>query len=275
MEVEQSLIPNTPSEITLARSRTSFLNTPLPYFKTQAFEGPLDLLLHLIRINKVDIYDIPIAEITEQYLAYVALLEQIDLASVGEYVVVAATLIEIKSRLLLPLSSSESSEEEDDPRTELVARLLEYQSFHGAVETLRDWEAFRRTLYFRSATEQSDDYILPIAEAEADVSQLFHALSRLLAQAGVDEKPVTAVTPRRRLSLRLKMAEMLRHLQRAGDEGLMFESLFDLPCPCYDIVLVFLGLLELIKQERVRFVQRGAMQEIRLYFVMEEAVVRV
>ncbi len=262
-------------EVTLSRSATSFLNIPLPHFKTEAFEGPLDLLLHLIRINQVDIYDIPIAEITEQYLAYVALLERIDLASVGEYVVMAATLIEIKSRLLLPQHPSEANgEEEDDPRAELVARLLEYQSFHGAIETLRDWETFRRTLFFRSATEQGDDYILPIAEGEADVSQLFHALSRLLSQAGVDEKPVTSVTPRRRLSLRLKMAEMLRYLQRAGDEGLPFESLFDLPCPCYDIVLAFLGLLELIKQGRVRFEQWGVMQRIRLYYAIEEALVR-
>lgn len=262
------------SEVTVGRSQTSFLNTPLPHFKTEAFEGPLDLLLHLIRINKVDIYDIPIAEITEQYLAYVALLEQVDLASVGEYVVMAATLIEIKSRLLLPQLPSETSAEDDDPRTELVARLLEYQSFHGAVETLRDWEAFRKSLYFRAATEQGDDYILPIAEGEAEVSQLFHALRRLLAQAGVDDKPVTSVTPRRRLSLRLKMAEMLRRIQRAGDAGLLFESLFDLPCPCYDIVLAFLGLLELIKQGRVRFEQRDLMLEIRLHLAFEEAVVR-
>ncbi len=271
MQTDTLPTPTELKEVLVARSQTSFLNTPIPHFKIQAFEGPLDLLLHLIRVNQVDIYDIPIAEITEQYLSYLAVIEQIDLASVGEYVVMAATLIEIKSRMLLPPAPSEPGIEEEDPRTELVARLLEYQSFHGVVTTLREWEEFRRTLYFRSATEQTDDYILPIPQGEAHVSQLFQALSRLLAEAGVDEKPVTSVTPRRRLSLRLKMAEMLRLIQRSGEEGLLFESLFDLPCPCYDIVLAFLGLLELIKQGRVRF-KMESREAIKLYLAIEEGV---
>src|SRR5690349_4732314 len=149
---------------------------PMPHFKTPAFEGPLDLLLHLIRANEVDIYDIPIAEITEQYLTYMELLEELDLAVAGEYVVIAATLIEIKSRLLLPQEMVVGEEEVEDPRAELVARLLEYQQYQGTVETLRGWEELRRQLYFRGALENADDYILPVPEGEASVEQLYQAL---------------------------------------------------------------------------------------------------
>jgi len=228
----------------------------LPHFKTPIFEGPLDLLLHLIRINEVDIYDIPIAEITGQYLVYMELLEELDLAVAGEYVVMAATLIEIKSRMLLPQPPlAEGQEEAEDPRAELVARLLEYQQYQGMVETFRTWEEMRRQIFFRGALENTDDYILPVPEGEATAQQLVQALQRLLAEAGVEEKAITAVTPRRRLSLRLKMAEIARKVA-THPEGLAFETLFTFPCPRYDIVLTFLALLELLRQGRVRAQQK-------------------
>lgn len=244
------------------------LTTPMPTFKVPMFEGPLDLLLHLIRVHEVDISDIPIAEITEQYLAMLAVMEALDLSVAGEYVVLAATLIEIKSRLLLPLPPPAPGEEEpEDPRAELVARLMEYQAFQGTVETLRGWEEMRRLIYFRGALENADDYILPVPEGEATAQQLFNALHRLLAEAGVDEKPVTSVTPRRRLSLRLKMAEILRRLHNVYPEPLVFHRLFELPCPRYDIVITFLAVLELLRGERVRGEQEGLLATILLYAV--------
>jgi segregation and condensation protein A len=233
------------------------LAAPMPIFKTPAFEGPLDLLLHLIRANQVDISDIPIAEITDQYLAMMDLFEALDLQVAGEYVLLAATLIEIKSRMLLPAPPPQEGDDADaDPRAELVARLREYERYQGTVETLRTWEEMRRSLYFRGAAGDVDDYILPVAEGEATPIQLFRAIHRLLSEAGVDEKPVTAVIPRRRLSLRLKMAEIVRKVNAAGDEGLEFECLFALPCPRYDIVLTFLAMLELLRLARVRAQQR-------------------
>src|SRR5437764_5018 len=170
--------------------------TQMPHFKTPAFEGPLDLLLHLIRANQVDIYDIPIAEITQQYFAAMERMEALDLSVAGEYVVIAATLIEIKSRLLLPQQPLAGDEEAEDPRAELVARLLEYQQYQGTVETLRGWEELRRLIFFRGALENADDYILPVPEGEANVAQLYQALHRLLTEAGVEDRPITAVTPR-------------------------------------------------------------------------------
>ena len=242
-----------------------------PHFKTPAFEGPLDLLLHLIRIHQVDISDIPIAEITDQYLAMMSVIEELDLQAAGEYVLLAATLIEIKSRMLLPRPPAETGEEaEEDPRAELVARLQEYQLYQGTVEAFRSWEEIRRGLYFRGALEHTDDYILPIAEGEAEPAQLYRALHRLLVEAGVDEKPVTAVIPRRRLSLRLKMAEILRKVTAAGAEGLAFETLFALPCPRYDIVLTFLAMLELLRTPHLRASQRRLYDGIQLFRVSAE-----
>ena len=244
--------------------------TAMPHFRTPAFEGPLDLLLHLIRANEVDISDIPIADITEQYLAYIEMFEALDLAVAGEYVLMAATLIEIKSRLLLPQAPPTAEEEAEDPRAELVARLLDYQRYQGTVETLRGWEELRRQIYFRGALESVDDYILPVPAGEAKPSQLYQALHRLLVEAGVDEKPVTAVTPRRRLSLRLKMAELARRLEAALPDGILFEHLFTLPCPRYDIVLTFLGILELLRMGRARCEQEGTHAPIWLYGVPQE-----
>ena len=246
-----------------------------PLYKISSFEGPLDLLLHLIRANQVDISDIPIVEITRQYLQYSALFETLDLAIAGEYVLMAATLIEIKSRLLLPKPPPISGEEaEEDPRAELAARLREYEQYQGTVETFRQWEELRRLLYFRGAMENADDYILPIAAGEASPIQLFQALHRVLMNAGVADDNVTAVTPKRRLSLRMKMADIVRKLNAVYPDCVNFESLFELPCPKYDIVLTFLATLELIRLFRVKVTQESPLEEIFMRIVKQEENVK-
>ena len=156
----------------------------MPTFRTPAFEGPLDLLLHLIRANEGEIENIPIALITTQYLEYIAQFRELDLTIAGEYLVLAATLIEIKSRMLLPAPPPRdgNDEETEDPRAELIAQLREYQSFKETVETLREWEEWRRQLYFRGAAENIDDYMLPVPEGSANVRQLYDALHRLLTE---------------------------------------------------------------------------------------------
>ena len=234
------------------------------HFKLPAFEGPLDLLLHLIREHRVDIYDIPIALITEQYLATMAHWESMDLAIAGEYIVMAATLIEIKSRMLLPAPFQEELEvEPEDPRAELVQRLLEYQKYQGTVETLRGWEEHRRTLFFRGALENPDDYVLPLPEGALNAETLFLALQRVLQIAGVADEPITAVMPKRRVSLRMKMVEVVRRV-RAHPEGIEFSCLFELPCARAEIVLTFLALLELLRLGRVHAEQTRKSLEIIL-----------
>jgi len=229
-------------------------------FKLSAFEGPLDLLLHLIRENRVDIYDIPIAEITQQYLDYLASWESLDLTIAGEYIVMAATLLEIKSRMLLPKPPA-VEEEYEDPRAELVERLLEYQRYQGSIETLRLWEEERSRIHFRGTLENPEDYALPLGEGEMTADHLLHALKRLLESAGIGEEPVTAVVQRRRVSLRMKMAEVLRKV-RANPAGVVFETLFSEPWQRYEIVLTFLALLELLRMGRVRAQQKNPKGEI-------------
>jgi segregation and condensation protein A len=256
--------------------RLSPLSPPAPHFHLAAFDGPLDLLLHLIRTHQVEITDIPIAEITQQYLEHVAVIEALDLAEAGEYLVLAATLIEIKSRMLLPAPPPLPGEDEpEDPRAELVAKLLEYEMYRGTTETLREWEELRRQLFFRGALENADDYLLPTPEGEANVTQLYLALHRLLTEAGVDDKPVTTITPRKRVSLRLKMLEIARRITASGSSGMQFEDLFDLPCPRYDIVLTFLALLELLRGGRIRVDQQEVCGAIWLFGIVEESGSRV
>ena len=235
-----------------------------PRFRLPVFEGPLDLLLHLIRENKLDICDIPIAEITQQYLEYLAMWEELDLAVAGEYIVIAATLLEIKSRMLLPQPPPPESDEDVDPRAELVQRLLEYQQYQGTVETLRGWEELRGRLFFRGALENPEDYVLPLSEGDMDANSLLNALKRMLEQAGLGEDPVTAVVPRRRVSLRMKMAEVLRKV-RSHPDGVAFEQLFQIPLRRYDVVLTFLALLELVRLLRIRAQQKRALGEILLF----------
>ena len=112
--------------------------------------------------------------------------------------------------------------------------------------------------------------LLPIAQSDATADQLFQALHRLLVEAGVDEEPITTVVPKKRLSLRLKMAEIARKISNAGELGIRFDDLFELPCPLYDIVLTFLALLELLKMERVRVEQKSVLATIWLFIIIDE-----
>ena len=118
-----------------------------------SFKGPLDLLLHLIKQNEIDIYDIPIAHITQQYLAYLELMRALDLEVAGEFLVMAATLMRIKAKMLLPLPAVGEEEEEGDPREELVQRLVEYRQFKEAAGTLKLREDERRLLFERGARQ--------------------------------------------------------------------------------------------------------------------------
>jgi segregation and condensation protein A len=236
-----------------------------PRFHLPTFDGPLDLLLHLIRENEIDIYDIPIAEITQQYLDYLSLMEQFDLAVAGEYLVIAATLLEIKSRMLLPQApkTKTGEDEEEDPRAELVQRLLEYQKFRGSVETLKGWEEFRQRIFFRGALENPEDYLLPVPAGNIHPMELLEALKKALLAAGVQDTNVTAVTPRRRVSLRMKMAELMNKI-RACPEGLPFAAALESPAFLYDIVLLFLAMLELLRQGMIQAEQMSLEEDILL-----------
>lgn len=272
----RQLVPTTREKVspkaTLAR-HSPLTYAAMPPVHLPTFDGPLDLLLHLIRHNQMDIYDIPIAEITKQYLAVLETMEALNLAIAGEYLVMAATLIEIKSRMLLPQPPSETAEEaeEADPRAELVHRLLEYQQFRASLEQLQRWEEERRKLYFRGALQNVEDYLLPLPQGEATVQQLHQALLRILDRAGLNEKPLTTVAPRRRLSLRLKMVEMVRKMEAAHPKALPFESFFPLPVPLYEVVITFLALLELLRLGRFLVEQEQPFAPLLIRLATEES----
>ena len=239
------------------------LTERLPYeIKLGVFEGPLDLLLHLIKQNEIDIYDIPIAQITEQYLQYLFVMEQFDLDVAGEFLVMAATLMEIKSKLLLPPDpSSEDEEEPGDPRAELVERLLEYQRYKEVAETFHEWEVERQRVFARGGADASENIEFPLVLADVKAVDLLDALRRLLADFG-DGQQVTSIQ-RRRTTVRLKMREVWRKVC-GQPEGILFERLFSGDRTIEEIVITFLALLELLRLRKVVVKQKGLFGEIHI-----------
>ena len=227
-----------------------------PYTVTLGiFEGPLDLLLHLIREQKINIYDIPIARITEQYLAYLRLMEEIDLEIAGEWLVMAATLLEIKSRMLLPQEPTvEDQDEEDDidPRRELVERLIEYEKFKNAAEHFREREEERAKIFVRASADLDWELKPTLSLENITAADLLAVLQRILADVGEEE--VTTVQ-RRKVTVRMRMREIWQRLiERSG--RLTFHELFDNDTTRLEVVITFLALLELIVARRARAEQQ-------------------
>ncbi|MHC4093840.1 MAG: segregation and condensation protein A [Planctomycetota bacterium] len=229
----------------------------------EAYNGPLDLLLFLIRREEVDVYDIPIARITEQYVLYVKLLEALDPNLAGDFLVMAATLMEIKSRTLLPTPPAEEEEEElIDPRMELVRQLLEYKTFKDAARSLgtaAQLQALRHARSPASAAEQSDE--LDIEEVE--IWNLLEAFNRLLEQTGrrlVSHDVAYDDTP-----IALHATDVVDSLQRAGgSQG--FEEIFEGRNKA-ELIGLFLALLELIRQRRIRAEQERPFGPITIHLL--------
>ncbi len=221
-----------------------------------AFEGPLDLLLYLIRRQNLDILDIPIAEITRQYVDYIDMMRDLKLELAAEYLVMAAILAEIKSRLLLP-RVPEVEGLEEDPRAELVRRLQEYERFKRAAEDLDGMPRMDRDLASASAFVADRNVIrLP---PPVELRELLLALKDVLTRA---ELTGHHHIQREALSVRHRMGEVLRRL---GDGGFhRFESLFDASEGRLGIVVTFLALLELAKEHLIEIVQEIALAPIYL-----------
>lgn len=245
----------------------------LPPVALPAFEGPLDLLLHLIRQHRVDIADIPILQITDQYLAYLRAMEAMNLNVAGEFLLMAATLLEIKSRMLLPLPPrAEETEGGEDPRQELVRRLEEYQRYKAFVDTLAEWEDDRRALFFREQADYGGEYALPVPFGALKPGALLQALSRLLAEAGDDGGQAVTSVRRQKMTLRLAMAALWRKVQRGGPEGILLEDCFEPPYVRLEIVMLFLALLELLRNRRVQAAQERHLGQIVLTPLAPQAV---
>ena len=226
--------------------------------QVEIFEGPLDLLLHLIKKNEVSISDIPIATITEQYLATLEVMQAFNLDVAGEFLVMAATLIHIKSRMLLPLTDAEDDEEEGaDPREELVRRLLEYQRFKDAADQLERREVLTRDVFVRSVAPAEE--VPAPGFREVSVFELLTALKQVLDRL---PKDVVHEVMLDRITVREKMTLLLDHLRAQGKT--LFESLFAEVKTRMEVVVTFLAMLELVKVRAIRIFQEEATGPIQI-----------
>ncbi|MDP2390634.1 MAG: segregation/condensation protein A [Acidobacteriota bacterium] len=231
--------------------------------KLQSFEGPLDLLVHLIKKNQMNVYDIQISVITKQYLEYLNLLQELNLDVASDFLVMAATLIHINSKMLLPRPETAAGDpgEEEDPRDLLVRRLLEHQKFKAAAELLHDKETLRSAQWGRpdSRLEEiaGDDYE---PEFEVDLFTLLSAFKQVLERAR--ERP-PVVLPGEEIPIEKRIDQLLERLSET--EACGFEDLFDDVATRGDMIVTFLAMLEMIRLKLIRVFQAGGVGAIRIY----------
>jgi segregation and condensation protein A len=214
----------------------------------EAFEGPLDLLLYLIRKQNLDILDMPIAEITRQYMEYIDLMRELELELAGEYLLMAAMLAEIKSRMLLPRPASEGVAEEDDPRAELVRRLQEYERYKKAAEDIDGLQRLERDTWQASAeiVERKVVKLVP----EVTLQEMLLAFKDVIQRAAMFAHHHVQ---RERLSVRQRMTEILDRLQNA--EFAEFAALFDVREGRMGVTVTFVAILELVREGLLEIVQ--------------------
>jgi segregation and condensation protein A len=236
--------------------------------RTGSFEGPLDLLLYLIRKNEVDIYNIPIAAVTRQYLEYIELMKELNLDIAGEFLVMASTLIQIKSRMLLPpvAGEEEAETEEEDPRAELVRRLLEYQKYKDAADRLAEASMLGRDIFARKfVSPELTDLKPEDAVPEVELFDLIQAFRSLLAKVPEDtfhEVGAEGLTIADRIN---EILDLLR-----GKESVVFERLFIAPLTREYIVVTFMAILELCKLKMVKLLQANSFGVIWIVPVLLE-----
>lgn len=240
--------------------------------KLDVFEGPLDLLLHLIKKLEIDIYDIPIADITEQYMNYIHAMQTLELEVAGDYLVMAATLMAIKSQMLLPKQELEPTDEEyeEDPREALVTQLLEYRKFKYAAEILSD-RAEERSQYFTKEPMDVDEYKdenPPLAANQMNTIDLFLAFHSMLEKRKKRQVLETTISSDED-TIEEKMAELRESIRSLSPTESRPLSAFFTTFSKSEIVTTFMALLELMKKGQVNVQQDENYGEIMLYGIEE------
>ena len=230
-------------------------------FRLEGFEGPLDLLLHLIQKNELDIFNIPIALITGQYLEYLQLMKVLNLDIAGEYLLMASTLLHIKSRMLLPKSSEGEGEEEteEDPRAELLRRLLEYQKYKEAALELEKRPLLDRDVFIRLMPVEPEEEPEE-KKVEVNLLELIEAFRKVLERVkpeGVHEVVLEPIT------VEDKIEEILALLEREN-RSVAFHRLFPEQVSRRVVVVTLLAILELVKMKRIRIFQMTPFETIRV-----------
>ncbi|MCL4558555.1 MAG: segregation/condensation protein A [Deltaproteobacteria bacterium] len=226
--------------------------------KLEIFEGPLDLLLFLIKRNELDIYDIPISFITEQYLVYLGMMQVLNVELASEFLVIAATLLEIKARMLIP-TLVEKEDEAEDPRLELTNRLLEYQRFKNAAIQLNSRDMLYRDTFTRGIHEDVDADAAP-PNIDADVYDLLVAFKSLMDRARGEKIAYMAVE---RISVAQRINDIMERIGIA--KSVAFDTLLPRDYTRMDIVITILAILELLRLRMLRCDQREPFGPIWLY----------
>src|SRR6266516_7515202 len=217
------------------------------------FEGPLDLLLHLIRQEQVSIYDIPVARITDEYLRYLRVMQEMDIAVAGDFLVMAATLIELKTRMLLPRDPLAELEEEEDPRLDLVNQLLEYQKYKAAAQMLWSRATVERAVFKRAELETDKNN----PEVAVGVFDLLRVFNEILER---HKEEVLMEIEREEITM-AEMLERLRNMVMSAGE-LNLRIFFERAGSRRELVLAFLSVLELVRTTEIRLLQRETFGEI-------------
>ena len=237
--------------------------------KLDAFEGPLDLLLHLINRLEIDIYDIPVAQITDQYMHYIHTMQQIELNVASEYLVMAATLLEIKSSMLLPKNDPVEFEDEyeEDPREKLIQRLIEYKKFKEAADKLKEKELEENQLYVRPKIEIASEPLNEITEQAAQARDLLDALDSILARQEL-YAPIETTVAKSEITIEERMHELLEKLPASKTA---FHTLFPYQNKQH-IVITFLAVLHLLKTNQIHCSQKDQFGVIYVAKVGDEHV---
>ena len=243
--------------------------------KLDAFSGPLDLLLHLIHRLEIDIYDIPMAELTEQYIDHIHAMQTFELNEASEYLVMAATLLAIKSRMLIPINegeieAAELEVDEPDPREELVARLIEYKKYKEAAVQLQELESERGEVFTKAPADLSEympDEQLALFDQNVNVYDMLSAFQKLMRRKQL-KKPLSTRIARQEISVKDRMHTVVNFLKQAGGR-VMFSELFeadDKPT----LVITFLTLLELMKRQVVFVDQQNNFDDLTVLLQKED-----
>jgi len=229
-------------------------------FKLEKFEGPLDLLLFLIQKNKIDIYDIPIHEITEQYLNYISLMKRIDVNVTSEFIVMAVNLIYIKSKMLLPYETDIEEEYFDDPRKELVEQLLEYQKFKKAAEELEQMHINRGNIFFRVKEQITFDFHDKDNWVDINLFDLINIFNKLLKETEI--KDFDYIVPEN-ITVGMKIEEIRLKLDER--EEFDFLELIDDVFNVLELVVTFLAILEMVKIKEIVVKQHKLFGDIKIF----------
>lgn len=228
---------------------------------TDIFEGPMDLLVHLIKTNEVDIYDIPIATITQQYLKYLEWMKSMNIEYAGDFLVMASTLTKIKSKMLLPIHDTDEAED-DDPRQELTGPLLEYLQMKSAAENLASRHLLGTDTFVRNPEMAEDLFGQESEMIKVGLFELIDAFQKILENLSPDQQVDLTAD---RISVKDKISQIIDILEK--QKSITLDALFADDADKSEVIITFLAILEMVKLSLIRIVQHVATGIIRLFYI--------